>query len=93
MKVVLGSYFEIDTKNHGIKMELSLTEWGLKYKVDKNKATAMISFGPLHLIYINYPKLDKKLEELIKNFDESPEMDFDLHMDKDLNQPRNFTLN
>lgn len=94
MGILFGTYFEIDTKKHGLKMEISLTEWSFKNTTGKHNATRSISFGPIHIIYINYEKLTLAVKDAIDKYDVLSD-DFEMCMDNELNStmPKNFTLN
>ena len=94
MKLQLGSFFEINTKNHGINFEFSITDWQLKFI--RTKSSLSFSFGPFHGAYINYAKVDKYLQDLINNFEkQSLEDEYDMRVDNELSStlPKNFTLN
>jgi len=93
MNIFFSSRLELSLKKYGVILRLDLNDWGVQFRNSKTSAVKSIIFGPFHLNYINYEKMNESLQEMIAAF-EASEPDVEQYMMselEDINIPK--TLN
>lgn len=73
MQVSFNTRFEFSTKKRGFVAKLDLNDWAISLVNSKTNAVKTLSFGPFHLTYINYEKMNESINEMIAMFNVSEE--------------------
>lgn len=73
MQVSFNTRFEFSTKKRGFVAKFDLNDWAISLVNSKTNAVKTLSFGPFHLTYINYEKMNESINEMIAMFNVSEE--------------------
>lgn len=71
MSIYFSSRLELSLKKYGVILRLDLNEWSVNLSNSRSNAVKTISFGPLHLTYINYDRMSNAINEMIAQYEMS----------------------